>query len=292
MKIKRNVGEKTFDIINTMFLIGLAIFTLYPFWHVLIGSLVPYEEAVKSVIRIFPKKITFDAFAYVLSTPKIMSAGGISIFTTLTATVYQMFFTSMIAYVLTKKEMPGRKLIFGMIIITMFFGGGLVPYFLLMKNLNLIDNILVMIIPYAVNTWGIFVLVTFFKQLSGEIEESAKIDGAGYFRTYISIIMPLSMPALATIGLFTAVNKWNEWFAPMLFVNNSKLWPLPLILREIIVNSQTDMTKGLSMELDKFMSQENIKMAVIMISIIPILMIYPFAQKYFVKGVMIGSIKS
>jgi putative aldouronate transport system permease protein len=286
------MGEKIFDVLNTIFLLMLALLTLYPFWHVLLGSIMPYEDAVKNTIRIFPTRITFDAFAYVLSTAKLMQASWVSIYTTLITTVYQMFVTSMIACVLTKKELPGRNLIFTMILITMFFSGGLVPYYLLIKSLNLIDNILVLIIPYAVNTWWIFVLISFFKELPKELEESAKIDGAGYFRTYIQIIMPLSMPALATIGLFTAVSKWNDWFAPMLFLNNAKLWPLTLVLREIIVNSETDITKSISLNIDKYMSQENIKMAVIMISVLPIIIVYPFVQKHFVKGVLIGSVKN
>lgn len=289
--MKKTTGEIIFSTLNYTLLILLAIITLYPFWHVLVGSLLPYSEAVKSTIRIFPTKITLDAYKYILSTIEVIRSFGVSIFVTLTTTVYQILVTAMISYVLTKKDLPGRNLIFNLILITMFFGGGLVPYYLLIKNLGMIDNILVLIIPYAVNTWWIFVLKTFFNTLPMEIEESAKIDGAGYMRVFFQIILPLSLPSLSAVALFTSVDKWNEWFAPMIFLNDSTKWPLTLVLRDILVKSSTDMI-GTGFNSKSFMSQENIKMGVIMVSIIPILMVYPLVQKNFVKGVMIGAVKS
>lgn len=289
---KRSLSAIAFDSFNTVFLLLFAVVTLYPFWNVLVVSLIPYELAIKSSIVWFPTKISLDGYKYVFSSDSLLRGMGISLFITVTVTVYQFLITAMAAYALTKRDLPGRNGFLTMIIITMFFNGGLIPYYLLIKNLGLVDNLLVLILPAAINTFNMIVLKTYFQGLPVEIEESAVMEGAGYFRVFTQIILPVSLPIIATICLFIAVTAWNEWFNAMLFLHSKEKWPLSLILREIIVQNQTNIGTQASLHANKFLLGETIKMAVIIISIVPIVVIYPFIQKYFVKGVMIGAIKS
>ncbi|OPA73372.1 ABC transporter permease [Paenibacillus selenitireducens] len=287
-----SLSGKIFDICNIIFLLLVAVITLYPFWHVLVGSIMPYEESIKSGFHLFPKKINFEAYQYVFSKNTIMRSLLVSLFVTIVGAVYQLLITAITAYPLIKQDLPGRTAIFLFIIFTMFFGGGLIPYYLLIKNLHMVNSLLVMIIPAALSTYNMVVLKTFFQNIPIELEESAKMDGAGYMKIFFSIILPLSIPALATIGLFIAVGQWNNWYTPMLFLNDKDLWPLAMVLRDILINNNMELTRGGSFVSEEFMLGDTIKNAVVMVSVIPIIIVYPFIQKHFVKGVMIGSIKS
>jgi len=288
----KTLSSRLFDGFNIVFLVCIGVITLYPFWHVLVGSIIPYEETLKSSFNIFPRKISFEAYQYVFSKDTLIRSMLITIFITVTGAIYQLFITAITAYPLIKKDLPGRTAIFLFIIFTMFFGGGLIPYYLLIKNLGFVNNLAVMIIPAAFSTYNMIVLKTFFQNLPIELEESAKMDGAGYMKIFFWIILPLSVPALATIGLFIAVGQWNNWYTAMLFLNEKKLWPIAMVLRDILINNNTELTRGGSYVSKEFMLEDSIKNAVVMVSVIPILIVYPFIQKHFVKGVMIGSIKS
>ncbi len=292
MLVKRSLGEKIFDAGNVVFLAIVALVTLYPFWHVLIQSVMPYEEAIKSTVQIIPKRITLEAYRYVLSNAKLLTGMRISVLVTIIGTFYQLLITSMAAYGLTKKDLPGRSAILFLIIATMFFSGGLIPYYMLIKQLKLIDNLLVLILPMGISTYNMIVMKTFFSSLPAEVEESAKIDGAGYFLILFRIILPLSGPVLATMSLFIAVVFWNDWYSPMLYLNDKKLWPMSLELRSILIDNNTELTRRVGYQENEFLLANSIKMAVAAISIIPIVIVYPFIQKYFVKGVMIGAVKS
>lgn len=288
----KSISGMLFDAANVLFLLGLALATLYPFWHVLIGSIMPYEESIRSVIHLFPKQPTFEAYRYVFSKDTLVSALLISILVTVAGMLYQLFITAITAYPLIKQDLPGRTMIFIYIIFTMFFGGGLIPYYLLIKSLGMVNSLAVMIVPAAISTYNMIVLKTFFQNIPLELEESAKIDGAGYMTIFFRIILPLSVPALATIGLFIAVGQWNNWYTPMLFLNDKELWPLAMVLRDILINNNMELTRGGSFVSEEFMLGDTIKNAVVVVSVIPIILVYPFIQKHFVKGVMIGSIKS
>ncbi|MFD0712100.1 carbohydrate ABC transporter permease [Paenibacillus sp. GCM10027626] len=287
-----SLSGKIFDGLNALFLIFMALITLYPFWHVLVGSVLPYEESIQSGFHLFPKKMSFEAFEYVFSKSTIMQSLFVSVFVTVAGTVYQLFITAITAYPLIKQDLPGRSAIFLFIIFTMFFGGGLIPYYLLIKNLGMVNSLSVMIIPAAISTYNMIVLKTFFQNIPVELEESAKIDGAGYMKIFFRIILPLSIPALATIGLFIAVGQWNNWYTPMLFLNDKELWPLAMVLRDILINNNMELTRAGSFISEEFMLADTIKNAVVVVSVVPIILVYPFIQKHFVKGVMIGSIKS
>ncbi|SDS86202.1 carbohydrate ABC transporter membrane protein 2, CUT1 family [Paenibacillaceae bacterium GAS479] len=287
-----SLSGKIFDVANIVFLLLLAIVTLYPFWHVLVGSVLPYEEAIKSGFNLFPTKWTFEAYEYVFSKDTIPQSLLVSVFVTVLGTLYQLFITAITAYPLIKHDLPGRSAIFLFMVFTMFFSGGLIPYYLLIKNLGLINHLAVMIIPAALSMYNMIVLKTFFQSIPVELEESAKMDGAGYMTIFFRIILPLSIPSLATIGLFIAVGQWNNWYQPMLFLNDKDQWPLAMLLRDILINNNTNTTASASAVNEQFMLADTIKNAIVMISVIPIIIVYPFIQKHFVKGVMIGSIKS
>ncbi len=289
---KRSNSSRLFDYLNLAFLILFSFVTLYPFWNVLTISLTPYEIAVHSPIVLFPTEISWEGYKYVFSSDSLLKGLIVSLGVTVGVTIYQFAITSIAAYALTKKDLPGRNAVLMFILFTMFFNGGLIPYYLLIKSLGLIDSWLVLILPAAINTFNLIVIKTYFQGLPAEIEESALMDGAGYFRIYLQIILPVSLPIVATICLFISVAAWNEWFNAMLFLNSREKWPLSLILRDIIVQSNTDIGNQASVHNKTALLSETIKMSVIMISILPIMLVYPFIQKYFVKGVMIGAVKS
>ncbi|MCQ6559345.1 carbohydrate ABC transporter permease [Paenibacillus mendelii] len=287
-----SIAGKIFDVLNMIFLVFMACIMLYPFWHVLVGSVLPYEEAIKTSFNLFPRSFSFEAYEYVFSKDTILKSVIVSVIVTVAGTLYQLFVTAITAYPLTKQDLPGRSAIFLFIIFTMFFGGGLIPYYLLIKSLGMVNSLAVMIIPAALSTYNMIVLKTFFQNIPIDLEESAKIDGAGYMRVFFKIIIPLSVPALATIALFIAVGQWNNWYVPMLFLNDKELWPLAMVLRDVLINNNMELTRGGSFVSKEFMLGDTIKNAIVMVSVIPIIIVYPFIQKHFVKGVMIGSIKS
>lgn len=290
MKI-RTTSEKIFDGVNVVLMVLVAIITLLPFWHVLVTSFLPYGDAIKNNLNILPTRFDLSAYKFVLSNSSIMNGLYISILVTISATLYQLLITTMCAYPLTKRDLPGRNILLPLIIIPMFFSGGLIPYFILIRKLGLVNNIAVLIIPAAISTWNLIIMKEFIKSLGTELEESAKIDGAGYFRILFQFIIPLSKPVLSAITLFIAVSIWNDWFTPILFINKRSLWPLSAVLQDILVNTSSEMRRSFNTLKTNYVSSVQIKDAIIIVSIVPIIIVYPFLQKYFAKGVMIGSIK-
>ena len=282
-----------FDILLTIMLLLLAFVTLYPFWYVLVKSLLPMEVALADKFALWPEKVSFDAYRYVFSSKELTGGFAVSVFVTASVIVYQLAVTSLAAFALSKKDLPYRKLIFGYVIVTMFFGGGLIPYYLQIKRLGLIDNMLVLILPHGITAYNLIIMKSFFENLPQELQEAATIDGAGYVRIFTQICLPLSGAVLATIGLFVGVGAWNNWYPAMLYLNDRTKWPIAMFLREILINSSTEISGADSAILsDSFMLSESIKMAVIIVSMIPIILVYPFVQKFFVKGVMLGAVKS
>lgn len=285
------LGSMTFDIANTSFLILLAIVMLYPLWYVFVGSLLPYDEAIQNGFNLYPKKVTFDAYRTVFGSKFIMNGFVISIGVTIVSVIYQLIITSGAAYALTKHDLPLRNAVFIFFIITMFASGGLIPTFLLVKKLHLMNNLLVMVLPSAVSVFNIIVMKTFIQSLPKELEESAFIDGAGYLKIWIRVILPLSGPVLATIGLFITVGQWNNWMTPMMYLQDKTLWPLALVLRDILVEDNKYLLNA-TIQVKRMTLDKTVKNAVIIVSIIPIMLIYPFIQKHLTKGVMIGAVKS
>ena len=218
----------------------------------------------------------------------------ISIFVTFVGTIYSMVISATAAYTLSKKMIPGNKILFTIAIIPMFFSGGLIPYYLTIKNVGLINNLLVLIIPSAISTFYLILLKNSFDDIPPSIEESAKIDGANDMYIFFKIVIPTSVPVIATISLFYAVDKWNDYYTALLFLTDRNLYPLQLVLREVIQNFTMFLGSNIGQEIartNSVMYTRSLQMAVIVIATIPILCVYPFLQKHFTKGIMLGAVK-
>lgn len=276
-------------------IIGIfALLSIFPFYQTITISLSREGDKYLRPVFLLPIHIDFSAYTFLINEGKVISGLCITLFVTIVGTLVSLAVTIPAAYALTKKTLPGRNIIMNLIIFTMFFSGGLVPYFITIKNLGLVDKIWVMIIPTAINTFNLILMKNFFKDLPQSLEESAKIDGARDYTVLICIVIPISKPIIAAISLFYAVDRWNEWWNAMLFINDTGKYPLQLVLRNAIVNMGT-LFNNIS-ALDKVQKMgnsytESVQSAIIVIAAVPILLVYPFVQKYFASGIMIGSIK-
>lgn len=284
-------GEKIFNGFNIALMIFLCAIMIYPMLFVLGRSFMLEIERAANPLRIFPRVWDLEAYKFIFrEAVTIKSSYFITILRTVAGTACNIFFTSILAYVLSKRNYPLRNIITLLVIFTMWFGGGLIPTFLLYKSLGLVNNFWVYILPGLISPWNLLLLRNFFMQIPDSLEEAAKIDGASELTIFFRIVIPLSMAALATISLFYAVSHWNSWFDSLIFINDKKKWTLQLLLREIIRNANmsdlmdTESTTSLP-------PTESVKMATVVVATLPILMVYPFLQKYFVKGVMVGSLK-
>jgi len=297
-KIKISVGERIFDIINVLIFIIISLIIILPFWNIIAISLTSNAEFMGRPFILFPEKPTLEAYSFIFSTPLFPRAYGITFLITIAGTLLSVLVTSMLAYGLSNPRLHGYKFFIIYLLITMFFSGGLIPtYYNITKTLNLSNNLLALILPGAVNVFNFVVIRSFFRQLPPSLEESAKIDGANDIIILFKIIYPLSIPSLATIGMFVAVGLWNSWFSAQLYMRDEKLYPLQLIIRNYIVRSAkpADMQnlEGLRDAAGKriYLNETGLKMACALASTLPLLLIYPFIQKYFEKGVTIGAVK-
>ena len=284
-------GDIAFEMINAIILAIIAFSTLYPFWYVLVKSILPFEQAIKTKFYLIPTGFTLESYKFIFSTDRMVRSINISVILTVFGTIYQLFFTALTGYGLSKKNLPGRNFMFSLIIVTMFFGGGLIPTYLLIRGLGLMNTLWALILPGTIGTYNMIIMKTFFQSLPEEIEESARMDGAGYLKIFFRIIIPLSKPVISTIGLFISVGLWNSWYGPLLYLNDKNLWPMALLLREILIKTDVE-TLASTYVSEDYMLSDSIKMATVIVSVTPIVIVYPFLQKYFVKGVMIGAIKS
>lgn len=294
--MKRSIGEKLFSVLNYTLLILLCISIIFPFWRILMLSLNDGIDAMKGGIYFWPREPTWNNYLVIFARTEILDAYKVTILRTLIGTVMSVFLMAALAYGLSKKRLKGRTFINAMILFTMFFNGGLIPLYLLLKDLHLLNTLWVYIIPALYQVWYIILFRTFFMQMPEALEESAKIDGASDLTVFFRIVVPLSLPVIATITLFTAVGHWNDWFAGTVYVQNPKLIPLQTLLMRIInENDSAQMIAGslstVSQQSVKSVTTQSVKMSTLVVTILPIVCLYPFLQKYFVKGVMVGSIK-
>lgn len=285
MSLKKNNGEKAFDFINIIFMLIVMISTLYPFLYILIVSISPIEDVMKEGF-ILPSRIDFSSYKFAFATGAIQRAYGNTIFVVVVGTSLNILFTLLGGYVLSKKKLPGVKVMNLFVIITMLFNGGLIPFYIVVRSLNLVNTIWSLIIPVLINTYNLIIMRSFIQSIPESLEESAQIDGCSYTRMLFNIIAPLSMPVLATLTLFYAVGHWNAFFNAIIFINRKALWPLQVVVREIFANN----IEAINLE-DMPPPSETMKMATVIICTVPILVVYPFLQKYFVKGVMLGAVK-
>jgi putative aldouronate transport system permease protein len=289
--MKKSRLERTADIFLYFILIILAVIFLFPFWTVVVSSVIGETERLsRKMLLLYPRKFDFSAYRIMLSKgSRMINAYGITISRTVIGTVFNLLVTATLAYSLGKRGLPGRKLITIAIFFTSVFNPGLIPNFLLIKFIGIYNTFLAFIMPNLVVAWWMLILRNFFMQIPAELEEAALIDGATPPRILFSVILPLSLPSIATIGMFYAVWHWNSWFDGIVYIAKSSLAPVQVILRDIIASSNQD-------NLDIFAYEtppplEMVRSAAIMVSTIPILLVYPFIQKYFVKGTLIGSVK-
>ncbi|BDG79014.1 MULTISPECIES: carbohydrate ABC transporter permease [Bacillus] len=281
---------RVFDVCNILFLGGVGAITILPFLYIIAGSFATEAELAQRSFFIFPKTFTLDAYRYVFSTPTFIRSMGVSIFITVVGTAVQLFFTFTMAYPLAKRHVKGRNLLLNLVIFSMLFSGGMIPTYLVVKSLGLLDSYWALILPMAINPFNLIIIKNFFQQLPRELEESAKIDGCSEIGVFWRIALPLSKPVIATFALFYAVGIWNDFFHALLYINDSAKWPLQMVLRQVTILSDLTATNGDTMQ-NTIPPEQGIKLAVIVIATIPILAVYPFLQKHFAKGMLIGSVK-
>lgn len=286
---------KPFDICAIIILALVGIMVLFPFYNTIIVSFARYSSIAKSPLYIIPTSFSLKAYGALLQDSAFWRSFGVTVFITLAGVSTSMIVTVAGSYALAKKDLPFRNLFLTMIIFTMFFGGGLIPYYLLMKNLHLIDNILVMVIPTAVNTTYVIIMKNYFQNLPESLLESAKIDGANELTILLRIVLPISKPFMATFALFYAVDRWNEWWNAQIFISKPKLAPLQIYLRNLLIAYNSSISSNalshVEKNIDNTIYYPSLQMAAVVVSSIPILMAYPYLQKHFTKGIMIGSIK-
>ena len=290
--IKRGKPEIAFSIFNYIFFTLLCIVMVYPFWHVIMMSLSSVEATAKGGVFLWPKGFNLETYAKVFNDPSIWSGYFTTILVTLSGTFFGTLFTATTAYPLSKKYLPFSKATLLLVLFTMLFSGGMIPGYLLMKNLGLIDNRLSLILPGLVSAYNVIIMKSFFQSIPESLEESAKIDGATEVTVFWKIILPLSKATVATIALFTAVGYWNDYFSTVLYINTKERWALQAVLRYMLTNTNQAMqSAGVSVAAATNVTAATIKSASVVVATVPILCVYPFVQKYFVKGVMIGGVK-
>jgi ABC-type sugar transport system, permease component len=293
-KENRIKNKNGFDIFNFIFLGILTIITIFPFYYVLLISVSDYASANKQLIYIFPTYVNFDSYRLVFEEKAFLNSFLVSVFVTVVGTAFSMFLTMTAAYTLSKKFVPGNKILFTIALIPMFFSGGLIPFYITVQKVGLTNNIFSMIIPAAVSAFYLILLKNYFDDVPVSLEESAKIDGANDMYIFFKIVVPTSIPVVVTISLFYAVDKWNEYFSAMLFISDRNLYPLQLVLREILQNFSQFMGGAMGQEIQKdnmLTYTMSLQMAIVTITTIPIICVYPFLQKHFTKGIMLGAIK-
>jgi putative aldouronate transport system permease protein len=277
----------TFQLLNGLFLLIFSLATLYPLWYEISLSFSSADEVTKGGAFLWPKEFTLDSYRTLISTNMIWHTYLNTAFVTIVGTILSVLLTASTAYPLTKSIVPGRKwLIFG-ILFTMLFSGGVIPTYLVVKQLGLLNSLWSLILPGMISAYNTLVMMSFFQTIPIEIEESAELDGANPLHIFVRLILPLSMPVLATISLWIAVAHWNEFFTALLYINERASYTLSLLLRDLISGQDYARFTG---EVSNT-STESVIGATIVATILPILCVYPFLQKYFVQGVMIGSIK-
>ncbi len=288
----KSIGNRIFDTANVIVLGMFALVTVIPFLYVIAGSFATQHELLERGFILFPTEFSLSAYKFIFSTSTLVRSLLVTIFITVVGTLINLIFTCLMAYPMARRDLDFRKPIQLMVIFTMLFGGGMIPTFLVVKNLHMIDTYWALLLPGAISAFNLIIIRSFFQQLPEGLEESAKIDGASDPGILVKIVLPLSMPVLATFSLFYAVGHWNTFFSAVLYINDSTKWPIQVLLRQIVILSQGgSLGDTTAFEQDFVPPDQAVKMAVIVISTIPILVVYPFLQKHFAKGVLLGSVK-
>lgn len=292
MRKKLRVGSAMFDVVNMGLLLVISLTCLLPFLFVLAASFSLPEELTKYSFILFPKGFTMDSYKYVLFSTDTVSRGlVVSVIMTISGTLINLAVTSLMAYPLAHSNLFGYRVIMRLVTITLVFGGGMIPTYLIISAYGMLDSYSSVLIPGAVSAFTLTVFVSFFRSIPKELEEAARIDGCNDLMIFLKIILPLSTPLLATFTLLFAVGHWNAWFDYILYISDGAKWPVQVVLRNILASSNSAIGDSLMMGEDYTPPQDVVRYCVIVIATVPILVVYPFLQKYFTKGIMLGSVK-
>ncbi|ANS75755.1 ABC transporter permease [Paenibacillus yonginensis] len=288
--IKEDLNSRIFNAFNLTLLIIITLVIIIPLWNVIISSLSSGRALAEGGFIFWSPEFSMENYRAVFQDDSIWQAFFISVSKTVLGVVTHVFFCAMIGYALSKKNLRGRRLYVAMGVITMFFSGGMIPIYLLIKSLGLLNTFWVYIIPALFSYYDVVILMNFFRNVPDALEESAKIDGAGEWRIFLKIFIPLSMPAMATIALFNGVGQWNDFLTTKLYITDQALYPLQMKLYEIIVQSQTQSMQNASSAVIET-TTKGVQLATIVITTLPIVVIYPLLQRYFISGIMMGAVK-
>ena len=285
-----SAGSRVFDVLNVLMLLSLAAVTILPLLYVLAGSFASEAEIDSRPFFLWPKRFVTDAYDYMFGTDVFIRGLLTTVGVTAVGTLVQLTLTLTMAYPLSKRYLPGRALALNVVIFTLVFSGGMIPTYLVVRDLGLLDSYWALILPLAVNPFYLIIVKSFFQELPEVLEEAARIDGCNELGVFRRIVLPLSKPIIATFSLFYAVGIWNDYMSPLLYINDSHKWTLQLLVRQLTAPN-ADAENVLNVQPTDLFPQQGLKFAVIVLATLPILLVYPFLQKHFAKGVLIGSVK-
>ena len=292
---QRTAGDWALDIFKVVFLAIVTIVTVYPFWNIFVISLNDATDAVRGGIYFWPRVFSTYSYQEILGRPAFQHSILVTLARTLIGTPLAVMATAMLAYPLSRKELVGHKFWSLLFVFTMYFGGGQVPYYMVLKNLGLLDNFIVFIFPLIMNVYNMILIRSYIDSMPDSLFEAVKIDGGNDLVIFFKIVLPLAKPILMTVALFVAITQWNSWFDAYLYTSSQDLKPMQSILVEILNQYQTGATTSQQMAAGKTgaatVTPDSIRMAATMVATIPIILVYPFIQKYFVKGIMLGAVK-
>ena len=290
MKIKRTFGEVVFDIFNVILMFGILIACLYPLWYIFIASFSDVDAVAQGRVIVTPKGFNLSAYNEVFNTKNIWTSYGNTIFYSIVGTAMSMALSATGAYTLSKRYLYGRKVLTWFVLLSMWFGAGLMPTYLNFKNLGLLDSRLGVLLCGSVSTFNMILLRTYFESIPAELEESAKLDGANDFYIFKNIYLPLSVPALMTVTMYYFVGRWNAYFWTMLIIQTESKISLQVLLKKLVVEMSVNYSQAQGIDFQST-SRETMMYATMVVAVLPMLILYPFIQKYFVKGIMVGAIK-
>lgn len=291
MKVKISLGEKIFNVIVYSLLAVIFLVVFFPLMYVVSSSFASAKELATNRFVIIPKEPTLEVYQYIFSTSTFLRSMLVTIFITVVGTIVNLVMTCLMAYPLSRRNLPGRKWIMMGVTFTLVFNGGMIPTYLVVSGLGMIDSYWSLIIPGAISSFNLILVKNFFQEIPESLIDAAQIDGSSEMNTLMKIVLPLSKPALATFTMFYAVGHWNQFLQPLLYINDSAKWPIQILLRQIVLMSQSGVGDEDAMPPGFVLPVKSLKMACIVVSTLPIIAAYPFMQKYFDKGVMTGSIK-
>ena len=289
---KLNASDLSLDILKVVFLAFAVIICVYPFWNIFIVSINDANDAMRGGLYLLPRKLSLASYADILGRKTFQQSIFVTVARTLIGTPLAVLVTSAAAYVLSYQELIARKQLNVLFVFTMYFGGGMVPYYMVLKNLGLLDNFLVFILPNLLSVYNMILVRNYVQSMPGALFDAARIDGANDLIIFFKLVMPLAKPIVMTIALFVAISHWNSWFDAYLYTSSQELKTMQSILVEILNQYQTsDAGASAANRMSQAITPDSIRMAATMVTTIPIIMVYPFIQKYFVKGIMLGSVK-